>query len=196
MELYETPTTHTQLNEDNIEIKTYPDHVGYGEIDVFGVQNRVAVDIKKTVLWLPGLYKMLLYGANLVGHNIQRLHEEELFNAYNLTSRAAAPFYRWELDKLSQGGLAWGCGELRYINIIDRKGVDGETGWIALFGYEFGVYLNPFSVSPFSFFIPHHYMSFSVDDLVSSLSESHISQEANDIAALQVIRSIQSSSAL
>lgn len=29
-------------------------------------------------------------------------------------------------------------------------------------------------------------MSFSVDDLVSSLSESHIGQEANDIAVLQV----------
>ena len=30
-------------------------------------------------------------------------------------------------------------------------------------------------------------MSFSVDDLVSSLSQSHIGEEANDIAVLQVI---------
>ena len=54
-----------------------------------------------------------------------------------------------------------------------------------LFGNEFRFYLNPCCVSSL-FLHPPIKMSFSVDDLVSSLSESHISQEANDIAILQV----------
>jgi hypothetical protein len=56
---------------------------------------------------------------------------------------------------------------------------------VALFGFEFGIYLNPLCLLSLSLFTPIK-MSFSVDDLVASLSESHISQEANDIAVLQV----------
>jgi hypothetical protein len=56
----------------------------------------------------------------------------------------------------------------------------------ALFGNEFGVYLNPFLCLLSLSSPPSSIMSFSVDDLVSSLSESHISQEANDISVLQV----------
>lgn len=99
------------------------------------------------------------------------------FNAY-IVSRADLRY----VGKLMPGGVE-NCRLARYI--FDLKEVGGTV--VALFGNEFGDSI--LTLSCVSFLFLHHHqlnMSFSVDDLVSSLSNSHISQEASDIAMLQV----------
>jgi hypothetical protein len=65
--------------------------------------------------------------------------------------------------------------------------------WTAL-ACSYFLSLSSFSTTISPYIAPLHpstpNMSFSVDDLVSSLSSSHIGQEALDLAALQVSHSL------
>ena len=100
-----------------------------------------------------------------------------------LTSRAAPSV----MSVRRAGRLSVGVWRVvGYINITDWKGVDGKRDGLPYSGMNLESILILSCLSFLFLHPPSLHMSFSVDDLVSSLSESHISQEANDIAVLQV----------